>query len=143
MAQQNLIPSDSDQNYHRLGGFLLLFVVGCLIYVILFPISMVIGIAAGMAQLSHPVLIAIFSLIELVVLALAITILRRDRRFIYIYVIGIFVALLSCITQGALDIATPLMTVLGVVITLIGSCLMLVYFMRSRRVKAYFGSIST
>ena len=45
MAGSEFMPNEFEQRYRRLGGFLLLFLVGCLAYVVLFPISMVLGAA--------------------------------------------------------------------------------------------------
>ena len=123
---------------HKLGGLLLLFVIGCLAYIVLFPIGMVAGIALGLMPMPHPVVGTILIVMELVIIVLAAMILRRDHRYIYAYVAGLVVALVMCVAQGVLGIATPVMTIAACAVSLVGAALILTYFLRSRRVKAYF-----
>ena len=99
---------------------------------------MVAGIVLGLMPLPHPVVGTVLIIMELVIIVLAIMILRQDRRYIYAYVVGLLVALVMCVAQGVLGLATPAMTVTAIAISLIGAALILTYFLRSKRVKAYF-----
>ena len=77
-------------------------------------------------------------IMEIVIIILAVMILHRDRRFIYAYVAGLAAALVNIISQGVLGLVTPTMTIAGIAVSLIGASLMIAYFLRSQRVKAYF-----
>ena len=132
--------SDTTKQFsNKLGGLLLIFVIGCLAYIVLFPVSMIAGISLDLMPLPHPVVGAVLVTMELVIIVLTVMILRRDQRFIYAYVAGFVVALVMCIAQGVLGLATPIMTVATIAVSLVGTILMLTYFLRSQRIKAYFG----
>ncbi|MCL1847883.1 MAG: hypothetical protein FWF91_08005 [Coriobacteriia bacterium] len=140
MTKATTTPDTTEQRYRKLGGFLLLLVIGCLAYVVLYPVGAIGGIIMGIMPPMPLVMIVLMALMEFIVLALAFTILRRDRRYIYVYYAGIVDCLAACITQGIIGMVTPLMVVLAVVVTLVGSGLMIFYFLRSQRVSVYFAA---
>ncbi|MDR1185502.1 MAG: hypothetical protein LBK67_12015 [Coriobacteriales bacterium] len=137
MSERDNTPSKAGAFGSRIGGLLLLFVVGCIAYIVFFPVGMVAGIAMGLTPPPHLAVAVILVIMELVIIAIVIMILRRDRRFIYAYVAGLIVALVMCAVQGVLGIATLSITLASSAVCLIGAALILTYFLRSRRVKAY------
>lgn len=133
MAEENKAFGD------KLGGLLLVFVVGCCAYIVLYPIGMVAGVSLGLVPAPHPAVAACMVIMELAIIAIAFLILRRDKRFIYAYVAGAVACVALCVVQAAVGAATWEMTLVTIVFSLIGAALLIVYFLRSRRVQAYIG----
>jgi hypothetical protein len=137
MGERDNTPSEAGAFDSKIGGLLLVFVVGCIVYIVFFPIGMIAGIAMGLMSPPHFTVAVILAIMELVIIVMVIMILRRDRRFVYTYIAGLVVALVMCIVQGALGITTLPMTLTSIAVCLIGAALMLMYFLRSRRVMTY------
>jgi hypothetical protein len=137
MGQRGNTSSGAGAFDSKIGGLLLLFVVGCIVYIVFFPVGMIAGIAMGLTPPPHLAVAVILVIMELVILAIVIMILRRDRRFVYAYTAGLVVALAMCAVQGVLGITALPITLASIVVCLIGASLMLTYFLRSQRVKTY------
>ena len=121
----------------KLGGLLLLFVVGCVAYIVFSPIIVTVGVVTNMMPYSHPAVIALMILMEVAIIVLTVMIVRRDRRFIYAYLAGGVVGVSMAVAQGVIGFTTLGMTIATVSICIIGAVLVVVYFLRSKRVKFY------
>ncbi|MDR1358495.1 MAG: hypothetical protein LBJ48_03975 [Coriobacteriales bacterium] len=58
MKERDTMPSEAGAFGSRIGGLLLVFVVGCIADIVCFPVGMIVGIATGLTPSPHPAVAA-------------------------------------------------------------------------------------